>query len=126
MKKTKWLGFFMMMFIMCLFVGCGGKDKLSIERDWVFESLDLNGQGLSASVLESLGGCPTFETDGERFTYTDNGKSHSGTIRQNGDIYVLDLDKSDTTTMEAVVSGDELTITMTNSAGTMILYFKAE
>lgn len=103
---------------MCLLLGCGSSDfsgNASITDDWKLVQYTVNGKTEKGEDIPFdspllLDRSPSFScTDGTNFTFSNNGKSHSGTLTESEDGYILNYNDK-TKQMEAKISGNRMTI----------------
>ena len=111
---------------MFVFTGCGSTKDNGDKRftyDWKISSMTNRTDTIYFSENEPL--APEFSSsDGISCVFTNNGKSHNGTIeKKEEDIYTIKFEDSNAL-MEAEISEDTLTITIND--GAMILVFKAD
>ena len=60
-------------------------------------------------------------TDGTNFTFTNNGKAHTGTLEKSGEKYILHYSDSNKT-MEATISGKQMTIVISRSDSMRLVF----
>lgn len=114
--------------VMCLLLGCGSSDSssnASITDDWQLIEMTVNGktEKLKKGIpADSPSLAPQFScTDGTNFTFSLNGKSHSGTLTEANGVYTLNY-KDGGKTMEAKISGNRMTITIVGSDSMELIF----
>ena len=60
-------------------------------------------------------------TDGTNFTFTNNGIAHTGTLEKSGEKYILHYSDSNKT-MEATISGKQMTILISGSDSMRLVF----
>jgi len=111
--------------ISSLLAGCGNSTKKIFAKDWELVEFTVKGTTTKAADLdaETKKLAPTFRSeDGKSCVFSNNGKDHAGTIKEDNGQYVISFGDT-SVTMTAVVNGDRLTLT--NSKGTLTLIFQA-
>lgn len=110
--------------VLCLLWGCGSADSsgdASITDDWQLVEMTHTGTTTKYEDLPK-GYEPTFScTDGIHFTFSQNGKSHSGTLTESEGVYTLNYDDT-AKKMEAKISGNRMTITIVGSDSTEFVF----
>ena len=59
--------------------------------------------------------------DGTNFTFTNSGKAHTGTLEKSGEKYILHYSDSNKT-MEATISGKQMTIVISGSDSMRLVF----
>ncbi|MDE6025669.1 MAG: hypothetical protein K2G45_09460 [Lachnospiraceae bacterium] len=111
--------------VMCLLVGCGSSGSsgnVSITDDWQLVEMTVNGKTEKFKDVSPDSLAPQFScTDGTNFTFSSNGKSHSGTLTELEGVYTLNYNDG-TKTMKAKISGNRLTLTMADSDAMKLIF----
>ena len=63
----------------------------------------------------------SFRVYGTNFTFTNNGKAHTGTLEKSGEKYILHYSDSNKT-MEATISGKQMTIVISGSDSMRLVF----
>lgn len=110
--------------VLFLFWGCGSSDSsenASITDDW--QLIEMTHKGTTKKYEELPKNlAPTFScTDGTNFVFSLNGKSHSGTLVELEDGYMLNYDDA-TAKMKTKISGNRMTITIVGSDSTEFIF----
>lgn len=92
-----------------------------ITSSWKLVEMTVSGKTERYDNFPDIGGrAPKFScTDGKNFTFTLNGKSHTGTLTESDGVYTLNLSDSKAK-MEAVISGNKLTLSLADGAGIIV------
>ncbi|MGN1305013.1 MAG: lipocalin family protein [Oscillospiraceae bacterium] len=96
--------------VLCCLCACGEKTPPDITSKWKLYEMTTAEKSTKFDVLPAGSLAPKFSSkDGKSFTFSLNGKTHTGTLTENNGVYTLDFDDT-TKTMEATISGDTLTL----------------
>ena len=101
---------------LCL-AACGGAgpQNAKITSAWSIVEMTVNGKSMTYDDSNRDAKAPQFScTDGTNFTFTNNGKAHTGTLEKSGEKYILHYSDSNKT-MEATISGKQMTIVISGS-----------
>lgn len=102
----------------------GGTADSALASDWELASFTVNGETTNAAdmVPEVRKKAPGFTcSDGVNCVFSNNGKDHPGTVKEENGKYVIEFDDTDQD-MICTIDGDTLTIV--NSKGTVTTVFK--
>lgn len=89
---------------LCL-AACGGagSQNAKITSAWSIVEMTVNGKSMTYDDSNRDAKAPQFScTDGTNFTFTNNGKAHTGTLEKSGEKYILHYSDSNKT-MEATI-----------------------
>ena len=92
---------------LCL-AACGGADSKNAKITYDDSNRDAKAPQFSC-------------TDGTNFTFTNNGKAHTGTLEKSGEKYILHYSDSNKT-MEATISGKQMTIVISGSDSMRLVF----
>lgn len=118
--------------VMYLLWGCGSSDSsgnASITDDWKCVECEVDGKRTTDEAISFdnpllLGRSPSFScTDGTNFTFSLNGKNHSGTLTESEGVYTLNYNDT-TKKMEAQISGNRMTINVVGSSAKFVFETK--
>lgn len=116
-----------MLCVMFLLWGCGSSDSsgdASITEDWQLVEMTVKGTTTKCEDMPFDSLAPSFScTDGTNFTFSSNGKSHSGTLTESKGVYTLNFDDTDSK-MEAEISGNRMTISIVGGSSEFIFETK--
>lgn len=122
MEKLKTVAL-MIILSLVLFCGCAPKENVPITSEWRATRIIFNGETTHLTFTDD-DVIPKFTTDGNNFTFSFDGKSHSGILVQSGSSYELDFD--DVESFFGTVEGDRLSITVPYSESNIVFVFKAK
>ncbi len=108
---------------LCL-AACGGADSKNakITSTWSIVEMTAHGKTMTYDDSNRSAKVPQFScTDGTNFTFTTNGESHTGTLEKSGEKYILHYSDSNKT-MEATISGKQMTIVITGSDSMRLVF----
>jgi hypothetical protein len=108
---------------LCL-AACGGSDSKNakITSAWSIVEMTVNGKSMTYDDSNRDAKAPQFScTDGTNFTFTNNGKAHTGTLEKSGEKYILHYSDS-SKTMEATISGKQMTIVISGSDSMRLVF----
>ena len=104
---------------LCL-AACGGAgpQNAKITSAWSIVEMTVNGKSMTYDDSNRDAKAPQFScTDGTNFTFTNNGKAHTGTLEK----YILHYSDSNKT-MEATISGKQMTIVISGSDSMRLVF----
>jgi lipopolysaccharide export system protein LptA len=108
---------------LCL-AACGGagSKNAKITSAWSIVEMTVNGKSMTYDDSNRDAKAPQFScTDGTNFTFTNNGKAHTGTLEKSGEKYILHYSDSNKT-MEATISGKQMTIVISGSDSMRLVF----
>lgn len=108
---------------LCL-AACGGagSQNAKITSAWSIVEMTVNGKSMTYDDSNRDVKAPQFScTDGTNFTFTNNGKAHTGTLEKSGEKYILHYSDS-SKTMEATISGKQMTIVISGSDSMRLVF----
>ena len=108
---------------LCL-AACGGAGpkNAKITSAWSIVEMTVNGKPMTYDDSNRDAKAPQFScTDGTNFTFTNNGKAHTGTLEKSGEKYFLHYSDSNKT-MEATISGKQMTIVISGSDSMRLVF----
>ena len=108
---------------LCL-AACGGAgpQNAKITSAWSIVEMTVNGKSMTNDDSNRDAKAPQFScTDGTNFTFTNNGKAHTGTLEKSGEKYILHYSDSNKT-MEATISGKQMTIVISGSDSMRLVF----
>lgn len=108
---------------LCL-AACGGAgpQNAKITSAWSIVEMTVNGKSMTYDDSKRDAKAPQFScTDGTNFTFTNNGKAHTGTLEKSGEKYILHYSDS-SKTMEATISGKQMTIVISGSDSMRLVF----
>ena len=108
---------------LCL-AACGGagSQNAKITSAWSIVEMTVNGKSMTYDDSNRDAKAPQFScTDGTNFTFTNNGKAHTGTLEKSGEKYILHYSDS-SKTMEATISGKQMTIVISGSDSMRLVF----
>ena len=108
---------------LCL-AACGGAgpQNAKITSAWSIVEMTVNGKSMTYDDSTRDAKAPQFScTDGTNFTFTNNGKAHTGTLEKSGEKYILHYSDS-SKTMEATISGKQMTIVISGSDSMRLVF----
>lgn len=125
-NKVLLIAVMMVMVFGCL-CACGNSEKAGnisdadITSSWKLVEMTISGKTERYDQFPDLSGrAPEFScTDGKNFTFKLNGKTHTGTLTESDGVYSLNLSDSKAK-MEAVISGNKLTLSLNDGAGVIV------
>ena len=106
---------------LCL-AGGAGPQNAKITSAWSIVEMTVNGKSMTYDDSNRDAKAPQFScTDGTNFTFTNNGKAHTGTLEKSGEKYILHYSDS-SKTMEATISGKQMTIVISGSDSMRLVF----
>lgn len=108
---------------LCL-AACGGAgpQNAKITSAWSIVEMTVNGKSMTYDDSNRDAKAQQFScTDGTNFTFTNNGKAHTGTLEKSGEKYILHYSDS-SKTMEATISGKQMTIVISGSDSMRLVF----
>lgn len=125
-KRVLFIAVIMVMALSCL-CSCGSSGNsgnADITSKWKIIEMGSSGKKTTYDIIPVTSIDPHFScTDGKNFTFSLNGKDHTGTLTESGGVYILDLDDSDKN-MEAKISGNKMTLSIVGTSAYFIFEAK--
>lgn len=116
--------------IMVIVIGCfsacgsSSSEDVDITASWTLVEMTVSGKTVSYEQIPADSLAPQFScSDGKNFTFTSNGKIHTGTLTESNGVYTLNYDDTDAK-MEAVISGEKMTISVVGGTSTFVFEAK--
>ncbi|MGN0155041.1 MAG: hypothetical protein ACI4A3_11375 [Lachnospiraceae bacterium] len=122
-KKIITIAVMLVMGLGCL-CACGSSENADITSSWTLVEMSVSGKTTTYDIIPVTSIDPHFScTDGKNFTFSSNGKTHTGTLTESNGIYTLDLNDSNRN-MEAKISGNKMTISIVGTSAYFVFETK--